>query len=595
MAIRANQLTNFKGEAYATTKQVETKINELSSSVAAEIKEVSDSVNQIKTEVTDGLIDKGTGNLNAKYNPIKVLSTDNKTGLPAVEIKEGDKVVNPAYYPDNDYSKIQFIGDCKVTYRNDGQIVIRIGENLNSSTFNTQDGQTDGTASFTDNSDTYPTSKMVNGFTSAKSVWLKGTSDTITITTAGKIHFDDAKGTKFTVKVTANGSTTPVEYICGPVVGNGTYGTAPCVLTVTDWATEKKTDDGATGYEANISITITLSSIVTKAGDVSFDITSTGTEGAKSFGKNVAYFIVDTTTMPQVSNFTAKLTEESTKEYAGITYISSGTVTYAGTVANLNVPATDASNGASIQFNNTGNYAADVAKAAQTIYDGQVSNTGALTVTTTPTKYSTVFTNGVEFIAWNINGSASAKASLTDNKGNSISKMIVCSGTPDSSLLGTGNRRTLDGANAYTDANAPEANDLMIYGTALQYPQEFIDNTYYQNSGYTKPSSSTEDDGSKAAVFKFSASGTENSCTLTITGTNLTDSQVKSVTFGNSMNNLKPLSGYTDNGSSSSKTSLVYKFAYKTDADKATTDTGVYLKVVFTGTNPTITKITKGL
>ena len=40
MAIRANQLTNFKGEPYATTPQVEAKITELSSSVAAEIKKL---------------------------------------------------------------------------------------------------------------------------------------------------------------------------------------------------------------------------------------------------------------------------------------------------------------------------------------------------------------------------------------------------------------------------------------------------------------------------------------------------------------------------------------------------------------------------
>ena len=89
MAIRANQLTNFKGEPYATTPEVEakvqelsssveTQITELSSSVAAEIKKVDDKVQEIKTEVTDGLLDKETGNLSAKYNPIKVLSTENK-------------------------------------------------------------------------------------------------------------------------------------------------------------------------------------------------------------------------------------------------------------------------------------------------------------------------------------------------------------------------------------------------------------------------------------------------------------------------------------------------------------------------------------
>ena len=84
MAIRANQLTNFKGEAYATSKEVDAKLQSLQTSVEGKINEVSETVQQIKTEVTDGLIDQATGNLNAKYNPIKVLSTENKKGLEAV-------------------------------------------------------------------------------------------------------------------------------------------------------------------------------------------------------------------------------------------------------------------------------------------------------------------------------------------------------------------------------------------------------------------------------------------------------------------------------------------------------------------------------
>jgi hypothetical protein len=131
----------------------------------------------------------------------------------------------------------------------------------------------------------------------------------------------------------------------------------------------------------------------------------------------------------------------------------------------------------------------------------------------------------------------------------------------------------------------------MVYQANLQYPQAFIDNTVFGNSGYVAPSTT----GDKAALFWFSASGTENTCTLTINGSGLTGTNVKSITFGNSVANLKDLSGYTDGGSSSAATKLVYKFSYKTDADKATTDTGVFLKVVFSGTGPKITSITKGL
>lgn len=486
--------------------------------------------------------------------------------------------------------KIKFIGNCNIVQDPDtGELTIRIGDNLNSSTFNNTDGITTGTATKTDNSSTYPATKITKA-AGSQSIWKKGTNDVVTITTTEKIHFDDAEKTVFTVKVTSAGTTT--TYTCGPVTGNGTFGSAPCILTVSNWAKETKSDEGATGYMANISIALTLSSIVTTEGSVSFEVSCAGTAGALAYKPAaVAYFIVDGTTAPAVSNFTAKLTAHTTQTYGGITSVKSGTVTYAATVANLNAPATDASNGASIQITNDG-FAAGVSKVAQTTYDGTITKTGALT-TTTQTYGTDDF--DATFTAWNINSSAAANTTLKDASGNAITKLYVDAAAPNASILST-NRVTLASTTkadkvAYTDSAKPADGDLMVYQAALQYPQAFIDNTVFGNSGYTAPSTT----GDKTALFWFSASGTENSCTLTINGSGLTGTNVKSVTFGNSVANLKDLSGYTDNGSSSADTKLVYKFAYKTDADKATTNTGVFLKVVFSGTGPKITSITKGL
>ena len=86
---------------------------------------------------------------------------------------------------------IKFIGDCNVVQDPvTGELIIRIGENLNSSVFNNTDGQTTGTAKYTDNNSTYPATRITNEANS-QSVWLKGASDTVTITTDGKIHFDN--------------------------------------------------------------------------------------------------------------------------------------------------------------------------------------------------------------------------------------------------------------------------------------------------------------------------------------------------------------------------------------------------------------------
>ena len=486
---------------------------------------------------------------------------------------------------------IKFIGDCNV--RQDpttGELIIRIGENLNSSTFNTTDGQTNGIVTLSDSSSTYPATRITPA--GSKTVWLlSGASNYATIAPAEKIHFDNMT-TTFKLEIKQDDVIS--SYVCGPITGNGTYQDTNkvCTASITNWGAEAKSAQGATGYEANTSIKVDFNALVSADCQVALSAICDGTAGAADFSKNIAYFLTDTTTMPSASLVSAKFAGAPvTQTIAGITYVKSGTVNYYVNVAGLNNPATDQAAGASIAFDNTSNYAADITKYSQTVYDGVVTNAATFAASSTGTKYTSF---GLKATAYNILSSAFVTTNeLYDNNGNKITAIDTYSGTPSAGI--TTNRVTLastTNANkvAYITSGVPGTNDLMIYHNALQYPSAFINNTYYGNSSYVAPSTT----GDKEALFWFAATGTENNGLITIEGSNLTDSTVKSITFGNSVANLKSLSGYDNQGSTSAATKLVYKFAYNSVADKATGDTGIFVKVVFSeGSKAKITNITK--
>lgn len=99
--------------------------------------------------------------------------------------KVDEKVISPDYLPEIIFNnkgtdetktmgpKIKFIGNCNVVQdETTGELVIRIGDNLNSSTFNNTDGITTGTAKYSDNSGTYPTTRITKAANS-QSIWKK--------------------------------------------------------------------------------------------------------------------------------------------------------------------------------------------------------------------------------------------------------------------------------------------------------------------------------------------------------------------------------------------------------------------------------------
>lgn len=538
MAIRANQLTNFKGEPYATTNQVDAKITEASSSIEEKINEVKETVQEIKSEVTDNLLDKETGNLNAKFNPIKVLSTENKTGLPAVELGEGEEKVE--YFPDNDYSKIQFIGDCKVTYRNDGQIVIRIGDNLNSSNFATSDGQTQGVDNAKVTSPSIVnTGKLANG-TSVNAV-SSGNYTIDTATTGNLIHFDNNENTSFEVVVNDDG--TDKTYYFGPITGNGTYNAKltnaegavvqGASLVVSNFGEETKTSEGATGYCGSVKFTIAASSIAQgEASSVKIVSVKHNNGGEGEFvdnnlDANTRYFYTDTTTKPTITASAVTVTSNGSKTVSGVKYLT-------GATANYSVSFTDIANPVCIADNvsfDANKWAAD-ANNLDAAYNA-TSMTGSGAVANGQWAQAN---NTVTVTVKNINGSVTSTATLADY-----------------SLLVDSNNTSDDALNAYFDkedsANYPRLNsdlteydktksilttsDLMLKDGKLIYPSgNYVGYNTILGTDFTQPNYSTGlTTGKRTWYRKFYEAGDKNGATLTFAA----DSAIASTAFGNTL------------------------------------------------------------
>lgn len=527
------------------------------------------------------------GLINPTYNSTKIASIDNDTGI-------------------DQLSKIKFIGNCAVRQSAEGELIIRIGDNLNSSTFNTNDGQTDGTASMTRSNN--GVSVRVNGASSATAnVIMKGAGVNATITTAEKIHFDDNTSTvlKLTVK-SANGSTTD-EYSFGPITGNGYYAAGASVsqsvpsagayLQITGFQAETKTAEGATGYEGKPIFTVKLDSLELADGTVQVRVDSvSGTAGAANFPtaantfQTVCYYINDTTTMPEASGAKLVLPEvnsTNTVTYAGITSFKAGTYTYSVSVSDMATPATDASAGASVQFDNVKNFCGDIAKTTVTTYSGTITKTGS---SWTTGSYTGIGNSSVTGGVWNINGKTSFTGGIYESDGTTaVTAVDVYTGSPNATVTAT-NRKALDGT-AFNDAANCGASDLMLYHGALQYPISTITTSFVGNANYVQPSTS----GDKKALFYFTAAGTEKGGTLVINGTNLTSANVKSVKLGNSKDNVLDVTSTAGIGTNPTKTTtkLTFPYTFKNESDYINSTTGCWIEITFSGTGPTITSISR--
>ena len=509
----------------------------------------------IKSDLPSGsLFDKETGKLASAYNPVAVADITEPAGKSLI-------------------NKVQFIGDCKVTYKNDGSIVIRIGENLNSSNYNTTDGQTTGTASLT----------TPNG----TSCWLANDSQvtllkntgTYTSATSEKVHFPDNTSTTFTV-VTSDES-----YTFGPITGNGTYKAknssntevATVTLTVSNFSEETKTADGATGYCGNISISIPAAIIANGTSkNVSITkITCANSEGTFSYipATNNRWLETDTTTKPTVTSGAVTFTSTSTKQESGVTYVTGARMKVDITGTNFKTPAYE---------NNVGTITGTGFN-SQTIVKSELTNNTDASKTF-GLNNGAYTCNQVSVVMKNINGSSDAK---------------VIDINPDVKVLQYAQTGSINEANRLQSnlsawnssknlTNIDNGDGLQVANGLIIYPT--TDYTgYNSNSGLgtvaTQPNYSTIT-GEKSYIQKFTKSGSILGGTVTLTSVATTNGLCGStfdvyVWNGTSSNDWQKISKVGDGIGTevSCGTTTTLKFAFTQEIDYGTNL--IYVKVVY--------------
>lgn len=404
--------------------------------------------------------------------------------------------------------KINFVGNCNITRDAAGNITIRIGDNLNSSCFNNTDSkETVGTASAS-----YATSGVNKTLADGtkKSIALLG-DNTVTIITAGKIHFDNIADNTFVVTVGSK------SYTFGPVTANGYYTagatapvatapTAEAYLYVSNLGAEAKTEEGATGYSGNIQIKIFVHDLEFADGYVTFSVKQTGTEGSQDFTvANAFYLVNDTTTKANATAASVTLTSTSAKTLSGVSYITAGTVSYSATVENVGNPATYNQNNSPVSFtNNTwaNSASADVAY-----------NATSASKTTTTLKSGQFADPSVTVSAKNINGQGTT-ATAKLGKAILIDTTAVTASTATVEYFDTEAKRLKEDFTAWSSADsladgAAGAEGLMVCKGYLCYPAGNYTGT---NDGFNSIVGSNQPDysactGNRTYVRNFNKPG----------------------------------------------------------------------------------------
>ena len=314
--IRVNQAKNFKGEPYATEKFVRDMV------------QLPEGVNT--------LIDPDTGKLAEELNP----------GI-TIQLKGEDVEQNA--------TKINFIGNCMVVTNGEGFVTARIGDNLNSSNFNTKDGQTDGIVTrSTGGTATSTATPAIDSATNDTTVcWKKGTN-TITIKPNGLIHFDNNTSTTFEIDLITGkeGSQTTKKIVFGPITGNATLTghentiegaeVSEITLAISSFAQEAKTAEGATGYQGMATFTASVQTLLSENIDFKFVVRHiNGAEGTKIWNTDTyIFFINDTNTKPVVTSASFSISGATAIPLSGVTALKGGSISVnvAG-ITNLANPA----------------------------------------------------------------------------------------------------------------------------------------------------------------------------------------------------------------------------------------------------------------
>lgn len=246
-------------------------------------------------------------------------------------------------------TEINFAGTVELTRNDDGSVKVQIGENQNSSSWNSNDGQTDG--SVANIATTNYIMSDAAGATFKIGDWTAGQtkpctkSNSISFKSAENIHFNIGDNEWQVVVFDADGSTKLVDATITTVVtGDGDS-------MVTGWTDGTPSGTGATNVTYSLAgkanetnypsavggmaiptFTFNLANILPDGGRFKVQITGCG----GTFTSPDMFYISGET--PAVASVDLTLTDTNEKQISGVKYVAaSSTVTYTtGDITNLN-------------------------------------------------------------------------------------------------------------------------------------------------------------------------------------------------------------------------------------------------------------------
>ena len=512
---------------------------------------------------------------------------------------------------------INFIGIGNVSADDNGNITVRLGENLNCSLWNGTDGISTATVSSAKSGDATATvSSDYSDVSAAGSKQIFYGDDNITAkagstasTAAGatsgngnSVHFDNNTNGYFLVNILEGKNTTATTYRVGPITASGTYtgkigetSYAGISCAVASFGEEPKKANGATGYAGTVNFTFKPANMGWESQDfklVSIEQVNIDADGKVSnvatwtnSTTNGSYFYLKETGdsykagSPATASIAFNDVSSAVKTISGVTYITtSSTFKVSATgLKNLGYPA------------NSGTKVTVSASGGTWMTGYSESDTAKFTTWTTAKDVEMSYTSGDKnplIGKWDnpevtVNGNNLIGAGAAPVTTATDIKLLVC----DS------NGYITTGHGSFASLGDTLADDsLMVYDGCLVYPSMDFSgyNIGLPGIGITaQPNYSSEaTERSYTKTFTLTGTKTGGSITLTHKATAASDTIKKALAAGTIKVEVKAKGGEWRDASeqgigqasstySTTSTKLDFVFAFDTDYPNATTGTAV--------------------
>lgn len=517
-------------------------------------------------------------------------------------------------------SSINFTGIGNVTSDADGNITVRLGENLNCSTWNTTDGiskatvtgsysSTGATANVTPSStfsDTSAASVRACRAGDTPTYSISATSGSTATSASGantnngnEVHFDDNTSCYFKVKIVEGKNTDATEYLVGPIAANNTYygyidsteyKGIKCVIS--NFGEEPKKANGATGYSGNVSFTILPETLYA---DKSTDFQLTGIDLVKGTGDTKTIVGTWPATSTNAKHFFLSAKDDNGDAVTYGTGMLSSTAT--------NPAAYTLTKGTAVTYHGVTYYKAADSKVSATCaaknigFPASVSSKSTMTATGGTWFSSVTDTATSKFTPWTDAKdtemkytSTAATLNIGDWTGIGINlKGVNYIGTQNTALaIPVSEKLLICDANGYiTNDHGPftmstaalGATELMVFDGCLVYPSRDF-SSYTGNSGYAVPAAAD-----RHYTKEFSLVGTKTGGTITIahkSASGVKDAladgtmKVQVRTKGGEWRDASEKGiGQSTSTYESTSTKLDFVFAFDTDYPNASTGTAV--------------------